>query len=278
MNSFISTLGAYTHILNWRDVLEILIFSSLIYFCSLWLKQDRQKKLLLYFYAYFLFIFATYNLNLATINSLLIVVSPLLFMLFILIHQTTLQKNFVGLRREKLPTAAHESWLELIIKTALININNNKELIFVIENGDKIDGLITTSLPFHATIKEHLLDILIESKQFDPALMIWITSDGTLLGMNSSWKITQDFYLGNTPNSWKEEALFFTSKTDTIIFKTNATLRLFELIMGGIAYEKLSADKTIMLIKRSLGTKTPTLKGEQYAPHTHKEHTQQPHH
>src|SRR3990170_8108111 len=97
LENFSDILHALFFMLTWRDVLEILFFSSIFYFISCWLKKDKQKNLVGIFQLYIFSIVATYLLDLATINMVLFMYTPSIIMIFILIHQRTLQKNFVGL-------------------------------------------------------------------------------------------------------------------------------------------------------------------------------------
>lgn len=261
---------------TWRDALELCCFSTGIYYCSLWLKQDRQKNLLGYLYSYFLIMFLAYNLNLETLYYVLILFSPMLGMAFILIHQKTLQKNFVGLRNVMPTNSTNQEWLELMMQTALININHNKELLLVIEHTDSLQDLLVTPLPLHAQIKKGFLDLLTESHYFNPATMLWLNSRGSVLGINAEWKIAKEFYLTETQSTWKEEAIFFTAKTDAIIIKTNPAQRSFDLSISGKLIENMSADKTLFYIKKSLGYNHVLSQGVPHATTTHKERVQQP--
>ncbi len=84
--------------INWRDCLEIIFFASLFYYLTLWLKKDKTKNLLPYFYGYCLITFCAYMLELTTVTSLLFLFTPAAVMLFILMHQDTLQRNIVALK------------------------------------------------------------------------------------------------------------------------------------------------------------------------------------
>ncbi len=275
-SSFLNLFHNFFTIFTWRDGIELICFSAAIYYCSLWLQQDRQKNLLGYFYSYVLILFFAYNLPLESLYHVLILFSPMLCMALMLIHQKTLQKNFVGLRNVIPSHDANQEWLELIMQTALININHNKELFFVLEHTDSLQDLLVTPLPLHAEIKKGFLDLLVESNSFKQSTMIWLNSRGVLLGLNTEWKIAKEFYLTETQSSWKEEAIFFTAKTDALIIKTNPTQRSFDLSISGKLFENTSADKALFLIKKSLGYSQAVLKGVPHATITHKERVQQP--
>lgn len=277
ISSILETFRHHAFFFTWRDALEILFFSSAIYYFSRWLKKDRQKNLLFYFYAYCLLVFCTYNLSLTTLHYALILFSPMLFMIFVLIHQNTLQKNFITLRNLIAAPKSNHDWLETLIQAALININNNKEIICVVEHTDTLQDHLTTPLALHAEIKKELLDIIIASQSFDHAHMVWLNTQGTLLGINARWKISAEFYIDETlQHSWKDEALFFTTKTDALVFKTDAAARSFDIIHQGKMFEKVSADKTLAYLKKYMGTMQDSQKGVIHGTTTIKERVQQP--
>src|SRR5690242_12597081 len=113
---------------TWRDALEILFLSTAVYYFSLWLTKDRTKNLLPAFYAYCALVFFAYNAQLTTLSQLLLLFSPMVGTIFFLLHQQTLQKNFVALRTLQPARRNNDDWLETLIQTALIALNNKKEI------------------------------------------------------------------------------------------------------------------------------------------------------
>src|SRR3989338_8316527 len=85
------------HIYRWRDVIEIIFLSGVFYYFCLWLKQDTQKPLLLTFYTYVFTLTIAYFTGLPTVTFILTSFFPVLLVCFIIIHQSTLQKNFIAL-------------------------------------------------------------------------------------------------------------------------------------------------------------------------------------
>ena len=126
----------------WRDPLEILFFITIFYFFSLWLKKDRQKNLLFYFYCYCCVIIIAFYAQLPTLSTMLFLSAPVALMLFILVHQETLQKNFISLKNASAPKILPTDWLEELLRTCLVAINNNKEVLCVIEHRNNLETFL----------------------------------------------------------------------------------------------------------------------------------------
>ena len=73
--------------LEYSDYLEILFFSTIIYYLCLWLKKDRHKNLLGMFLSYYSLILISFMAHLQTIFIFLIYLSPVIAVLFIFFHQ-----------------------------------------------------------------------------------------------------------------------------------------------------------------------------------------------
>ncbi|MDR3550696.1 MAG: hypothetical protein P4L31_04740 [Candidatus Babeliales bacterium] len=243
-----------SHIFGWRDVAELLFFSGIIYYFSLWLKKDKQKNLLLYFYSYCTIIIGMHHAQLPTASFFLLVTAPAAIMLFILIHQESLQKNFVMLRSIKPAHVAHGDWVETLIRGCLIAANNNKKVHCAIEHLDSLSTVINTPLTVHAAIQQNLLSMMLESDSFDQDKFLWINTHGRLLGMNASWNSSTDEQwiddsLKNA-TQWQHDALFFTQKTDAIILAINPSNRLFSIITQGKIFNDITAPHALNTIKK----------------------------
>jgi hypothetical protein len=262
----------------WRDIIEMAALATVIYYLSLWLKKDRQKNLLLYFYGYCMVIAIAYNLQLSTISHLLVVCSPLAIMLFVLIHQETLQKNFVALCNIMPARPTRSDWLDSMKQTALTTMNNHNNVIFVIERSQALDELLNTPLPLSADITKGVLSVFLSSQLFDAEKMLWLNTQGMLLGINATWQqVPGELIHTEQTTTWKHEALFFTTKTDALILKTNAEHRTFDILVHGKEYEALTTRAALHLLKKYIGSQKSEMQGV-----THEyEHTQnrseQPH-
>jgi hypothetical protein len=242
--------------LAWRDSVEILFFATAVYYFSLWLKKDRHKNLLGYFYSYCLIAFTAYQANLSTVTTLLCVASPVVILLFIVLHQTTLQKNFVTLRNIVPAHKDTTDWLEIVIRSCLVALNNNKEIACVIEHQDSLQEHLTTPLTLNAHVKEDLLNIVFESQSFNQQQLVWINSRGMLLGMNAQWHTlpekSWEFATHTTSLDWQQAALFYTSKTDALLFHIAPTTRTFAIVVHGKLFDAIPTSNALPFIKKYL--------------------------
>lgn len=271
-------ISSHGYFFTWRDALEILCLTTAIYYFSLWLTKDRQKNLLPAFYGYCLLLCFAYNAQLTTLSQLMLLFSPMIGTIFFLLHQQTLQRNFIALRNVQPARAQNDDWLETLIQTALIALNNKKEILCVIERHDSLQEVINTPLTLHANLKKGLLDILLDSQSFNHQQMLWLNAQGIVLGMNAQWStlpiLTTDEQ-GSEEISWKDAALFFSAKTDAIIIKTNAHKRSFDVVVYGKTYDNVTASNIIPVLKKYL-MQAHTAQGVDHASIRKKEYPQQP--
>ena len=67
INEYIENLILYTKMLNWRDVVEILIIAFLVYYILAWMKTTRAWRLLKGLIIISIFLFAAYRLEMSAI-------------------------------------------------------------------------------------------------------------------------------------------------------------------------------------------------------------------
>ncbi len=248
-----------------QDLLEIIFLAMLFYYFLLWLKKDTQTNLTYGFYCYCLAAFMSYYGQLHTLSFLLFSCAPVILMLFIMLHQEKLQKNFVTLRR-----IAYDQqnmyWFEEFASSCLHALNNNKELVCILEKHDSIKNLLYAPCIFHADFKKDIFEILLEKHVQSNESMIWINSEGKLVAINTRWHINIDeewiSHEARSLHKWKQDGLFITSKTDAIIFKISPSTRTFDIIMQGKLIETITPQEAFSLFQHSLGAikeKSPTI-------------------
>lgn len=267
-------------IFGWKDIIEILFLSGVFYYISCWLKRDFQKPLLLYFYGYCGLFIVTHYAHLNTISSSLLLFAPVIAIGFIVLHQETLQRNFIMLHNITPSPHQSEHWTESLIRASLVGVSNNKQIRCLIEKKDALTAAIECPVFLESTITQGLLDMLIDSNSFDSDKMVWLKQDGTLKGINCTWKKTSvEEWLAQEvkeQEEWLQDALFFTSKTDALFFLINPTSRTCTLVAQGKVIERVSAHSALKTIKRYLGLLEPLQKGESHAPESQTHTTQQP--
>lgn len=242
-------------LLSWHDGVEIVIISYLFYRLSVWLKSDQHKSLVPLLYGYTLFLFASYLLPLQTLNSFLLAFSPALLMVFILLHQKTLQKNFVAFKTIAPAKIVTDDWLEVMIRASLVSLSKKKKLMFVIERNHSLHEFTTTSCTINAELHKPLLDMVLESALFDQSKFLLINSNGTLLSANSSWhSVDTDYAVPNLMHTdlGHQAALMVTAKTDALVICANPESKSCTLIIGGTVVDQLNAAQLFTLIKKYL--------------------------
>lgn len=247
----------YLGIFSWKDPLEILFFSWVIYRFSLWLKQNQTQHLLTTFYRLCLFLAGSYFLQLTTLNSFFLLYGPSIVMLFILIHQESLQQNFVTMKKIK-PQEKNSTnnWLEILLRSCLRTQNAHKTFICIIEQQQELSFLLDAPFFLKNNLNDDLLVLLLESPHLDAKKIVWLSYDGSVNAVNCTWKkpIEQTWLADNVVNqeAWLANALMVTQKTDALVFKSNAQTGTFDVVAQGKLVENLSATNTLRIIRHYL--------------------------
>lgn len=241
---------------GWRDMFEILIFSTIFYQITLWLKKDTTRNLLPYFYGTLACGFLAHVLNLPTISYFLFLFAPSLAALFILVHQETLQRNVVSLKNITAARQGSINWLETLIRSCLVVMNEGKEFFCIIENSDNIAPFLQCPIAIDASINQSLLSLLFGSPLFNEKKMVWINRAGSLQGINVAWRATFNTLAPSTLTipleTWKDEAQLYTSKTDCIVLYLDPTTRLFTLVVQGNVSEKIGTHTILSYLQKYL--------------------------
>lgn len=248
-------LTEFLGIYNFLDFIEISLMSFFCYLLLNWLNIDKQNNLLYYFYAYCGIYCAALLFQMEAINYLLINFLPVISVLFIIIHQERLQKNFISFKKIDY-TEKNTHWFDEFTRTCLNLLNSKKEILFVIERQDNIKQLINTSCTFFADFKKDIFDIIIEKHNNSYDNIIWINQEGKIVAINCSWNLNiEEFWIDEQTQAlykWKQDAIYISSKTDAIILKINTLTRTFDIIMANKILENLSAQQLFSILERNL--------------------------
>ncbi|MFC1841884.1 hypothetical protein ACFLYA_02320 [Candidatus Dependentiae bacterium] len=260
-------LLGYNSFFYLRNIVEFLFFSLIIYYFSIWLKKDRHKNLLPYFYGYCAMTLVAHYTQLTTISYFLFLFSPVAIMLFILVHQKTLQKNFVAIKNIMPAKQVKSDWQNALVRSFLFAINNNKEIRCIIENKDNLENFIYSPLILNANIEQGLIKIVQESDLFDQDKMLWINTQGKLIGINASWK-EAIFQAVETEiqetDPFLQSALLLSSNTDTLFLRITPTQRTFDIIFNGKMVNNIDSDNVLKIIKKYSTTASSNLMNETY--------------
>jgi len=229
--------------LLFRDIIEIIFYSVCIFTFCQWLKTDKTKNLIIYFFAYAFFIRAAWITQLPTLSFFLCNYAPIALLLFIILHEKTLQRNLVHLRTITPARINHENWLDILISSSLTLINAHKSITVIIEHKDALDYYLTAPFFINADIEKNVLDIFLLNPFYDEQKMIWVNTTGILKSIN---------VIGKFDKEKVDNALFYTIENDAIIFKTNPTSRNFSLFLQGKEVKNLSSHTIYTMIQREL--------------------------
>jgi hypothetical protein len=181
-------------------------------------------------------------IQLPTLTPFLFAYAPAALLLFIVLHEKTLQRNLVALC--SIPARINcQDWLDTLLSSSLALINTHKAITIIIEHKDSLDYLLTAPFIINADIEKNVLDIFLASASYDEQKMIWIDTRGKIRGMNATW---------NTHKAKIEPALFYTAESDAIIFNAHPISRTFTLIIKGKEIKNLSAHHVHTMIKKQL--------------------------
>lgn len=238
----------------WRDVVEIFVISTIIYAFMRWLSRDKQKNLIGWFYGYCALMLGAHVLDLATLSLLLFISCPLVIMLFIMVHQQTLQKNFVTLTSLTPHAQSPAHWLEELIQGCLHALNKNQEIFCVIERADSLEPFLSADYFVNADMTQELLTLLAATTNPHEATLLWVTHTGKLLALNPTWQpLPDELWVNNDVkalHAWKQHGLFLSEKSDGILFTFDSTTRLCTIIAEGAIVQGVSAHHAFTVLKK----------------------------
>lgn len=252
MNIIHSLLGPSSFWI-WRNALEICVFSFLFYRFSLYLRQDRTKNLLPYFYGYCAIAIASYFFQLSTLSYALFLFGPAAVCLFILFHQETLQRNFIALKQLAPQSPAFIDSIETLMRCMLIALNKKQEVSVLIEYHDSMDEFVVCDSSINSALNYDLLLLLLESPSFDSKKMLWVTQTGIIRGFNASWQemISNKSSIGATQlPSARDLHAWYSSKTDCLIFELDPAMRTFTVTAHGNTKPNLTSQQVLQMIKK----------------------------
>lgn len=245
------------YVLLLRDIIEIIFYSAVLYAFCRWLKADKTKNILVYFLAYCTLTLLAWVVQLPTLTPLLFSYAPVALLLFIILHEKTLQRNLVSLCTITPAKIQQEDWLDTLLSSSLAVINTNKSITVVIENQNSLEHFLDTPFFINAVMSKGILDILLSSTSYDEQKMVWIDTNARIRGINVAWINHQEkAQLRPAHALHKENSLFYTLQTDAIIFNAHPLNRTFTLIINGHETAHLSAHQTQTMIKKQLSIKT----------------------
>lgn len=252
---------------SWRDIAEILFFSGVIYTFLHWLNQDKQKSLVFWMYGYVALIFGSHFAQLTTMNLVLCLSCPVVLMLFILIHEQTLQKNFITLKNISPKPDKQYHWLEELMQACLHAINKNREVTCIIERSDSLELFMSAPSAFNATISKKIIELLISTVPENKPLTLWVNHAGNLITINPIWHVNLDETWVSPDiqalHKHKQDGLFISKKSDALVFMLSPATRLFDILIEGKTIDQVTAGNAFKILKKYSSIKEPKLSSAQ---------------
>jgi hypothetical protein len=227
------------------DIVEIFFYSSCAFALCRWLKADRTKNIIVYFFAYCALALGAWITQLPTLTPFLFTYAPVALLLFIVLHEKTLQRNLVTLCSIAPARIEPQDWLNTLLSSSLATINTNKSITVIIEHKDALDHFLIVPFIINANMDKNVLDIFLASASYEEQKMVWVDTSGKIRGINVGW---------NTTTEKKKDALFYTLQSDAIVFNAHPISRTFTLIIKGKETKNLSAHHVHTMIKKQLSS------------------------
>ncbi len=251
MISYVTQLGIF----RWFDFFEIALITGIIYRFCIWLKHDRTSFLLGYFYVGCFIFLGAALLNLQAVLEFYRYCWPALLMLFIIMHQKSLQQNYIAARTIEPETfSAEHGWVHIVMRAAFKALQRKKTLTFLIEGKYQLDDYLTKKIVLQSPIQQTLFDMITESSIIEDNSIVLLNQQGTLKAFNCTW---QTLETPQTPapidqqsniNTVQPNAVQWTSKTDALVFFAQADSKRITIIAQGTIVKDLTSDKAELII------------------------------
>lgn len=236
-------------IFSYTDLIEILLISLAVYYFARWLQYDRQKNLAPMFFATCMAITSANYWGLTNLSNLVLSCWPLILMLFILVHQQTLQKNFIAFKKI-IPAKIliPNNWVESLIAACMTSPQKNQKLICILEGIDNLSDFLTSEFMINSVVSKPLLETVLNSQSCDNQKIIWLTQDGNLTAINASWNL--NFTHANLTNSTFDNCLLLSQQIDLIYLEVDQKLHQFSLIAQGQLIKNLHTNDIIKVLQQ----------------------------
>lgn len=251
---------------SWSDGIEIVFFSMIWYTALLWLKKDRTRNLLYPVFTYLVVLAGSYILPFTTIHYSMIWLAPVACCLLFLVHQRTLQKNFIALWPSY--QTSQTDWVEQLIRYLLTTAHHGQQISCIIENKDSVTPWITARYDMQLPVSSTTFELLATHTRHRWDKPIIISSVGTVTGFDTAW----------TPSSQQQAALSeydqptsCTSFCDAIYLHVQPANQhsapICTVILNGTIREQMPIAHIATLLAKKSRVKLPD-QGNAYETHT----------
>lgn len=243
----------YYHPFYFYDLIEITFYACLFYSFCLWLKADKTKNLLGYFLGYCSIILSAWFFGLPTLPTFLSSYAPAILIIFIILHEKTLQRNFVALSSLSPHAALPEDWIEPLLGALIMRMNNNKSCTLIIEKNDALAPMFITEIALSTPVNKEILHVLLTSRTYRSDRLLWLTSKGYIKGMNATFKEQPQSLIGT--HSY-DDINMYTLLSDAFIIHADCSSHLFSITSQGKTQSAIPVQEIKNCIKKHISANT----------------------
>jgi hypothetical protein len=233
--------------ITWQDWFELLLLIMAIYKLHSWLSCDTRVPLLVYVYGYCGIVLMIYYAPLATLMPLISIVTPIMCVVAILLHKNSLQKDIIPYKRH---IALHDNttvWLELVFRSVLNTMNDNRIVAIVFEYTDILESFMYTPYTLCAKVQQELLSMLLQHTHYQNNEMLWVTHTGIIVSNKAVWQRSLA-----EKETITDASTVYTFKTDCLICIVNQDTRTAVIIVHGTESGPMTMQQAHTLIVKHL--------------------------
>lgn len=239
-----------------RSIIEIVTLWYIFHTILAWISIDQKRPLTTAVVCYWSGALVSSFLGLLPISTLLINSAPLAAMVFVLVHERTLQKSFIThTQLATIDTAGFNNhtllWPTAIIRSCLYTLNNGLSCTIVIERRNALTGLLDSEWPCRTAVTEQILMVYHTSSLYNPQQALWITDHGTLVSYTAHPPHKNSIPFEARPVTVPAELEYYlalTIHTDAIVLWADPSQRTFTILVAGTAITNQTAERTVTLL------------------------------
>lgn len=163
---YINNWLTYLAIFKWQDLFALALIIYTIYKFLKFLSSHNTLHLLGYCYALFSTIVLTDIFNCPAVSLFLIQSCPIIIVILILMHQKSLQKNWLGVGKAKKNNTSY-NWLDTIAKDLIWAKTKNINPIIIIEQEEDLTILFDDFVNVETEYNEQLFRCLISNNNIE---------------------------------------------------------------------------------------------------------------
>ena len=266
----ISTATTWLSLITLADALEITFFVAAFRTVSLMVYKQKNKQLLLGWYAYTGTFLVAYVVSFHAIMALTVVLLPAALALGIILHEKRFQQALVSYDRIDAVQAigASGNWVDELMSFLLQRINQCYDVQVLLEQRNLLSTCLVTDNRIDARCSRKTLELL-HGPVFHKDDILWITTQPLIISAAARWRQSSAGFI--------EHAAHVSMTLDCIGIRACSTTRRFTVIVQGKIIENLSAHHTLNLLQELCGVHRVAVKGDIHVTPPHAEHTQRPH-